>query len=328
MRAIFQTTFLALLVTVLFTACVGNNNATVDTTTPPDYQLSLAQWSLHRSFFGDIGNDWAWFGRMLQTSPDSLLRGELDPMDFPQIAAERYDIHTIELVNTFYFSKSTDMDYWQRFKAKCDSFGVQVGLIMCDALGDLGDADEAARQQTVKNHHAWVDIANMLGAHSIRVNAAGTGTPEEVAANAANGLKELAAYAATKNIQVIVENHGGYSSNGKWLAGVMQAVNRDNVGTLPDFGNFCITRSSEGCTEAYDRYQGMTELMPYAKGVSAKSHDFDADGNEIHTDFQRMIGIVKDAGFKGFIGIEYEGSELSEDEGIRKTIALLKRVLE
>jgi len=319
-----------LLSLALFSACGGNTASDSEATSEDtmeensDFQISLAQWSLNGGFFGEL--DWTSFGRYLQESPDSLLQGDLDPMDFPQIAAEEYDLHIIELVNTFYFSKANDMDYWMDFKAKCDQYDVQVGLIMCDALGNIGDADEAARMQAVENHHAWVNIAQRLGAESIRVNAAGQGTAEEVAANAVDGLKKLAEYAAPKGINILVENHGGYSSNGAWLAGVMEAVGMDNVGTLPDFGNFCIERGPDGCANEYDRYKGMEELMPYAKGVSAKAYEFDENGNAVQTDFLRVMKIAKDAGFTGTVGIEYEGDQLSEKEGIKKTKTLLEKV--
>ena len=199
-------------------------------------------------------------------------------------------------------------------------------LIMCDALGNLGDADPEKRKATVENHYKWVDIAEFLGAHSIRVNAAGEGTAEEVAEHAVAGLKSLAEYGAAKGINIIVENHGGYSSDGTWLSGVMAEVGMDNVGTLPDFGNFCIERGPDGCIKEYDRYKGIAELMPYAKGVSAKSHNFDENGNEVDSDFLRIMKIVKESGFKGYVGIEYEGTELSEDEGIKATKALLEKV--
>lgn len=289
-------------------------------------QISLAQWSLHKTFFGGPVKDWVRFGRLIKTYPDSLLQGE-DPMNFPKMAAD-YGVNTIELVNVFYYGKANDQAYWKEFKNKCNDAGVSVGLIMCDRLGNLGDPDSLARAQAVKNHHIWVDIAEFLGASAIRVNAAGEGTEEEVAASAVAGLKSLAKYASSKNISVIVENHGGYSSDGKWLAGVMNEVGLDNVGTLPDFGNFCIERGDGGCIREYDRYQGMAEIMPFAKGVSAKSHEFDLEGNEVRTDFAKMIQIVKEAGFSGYIGIEYEGNELSEDEGIKATKALLYKVLE
>jgi sugar phosphate isomerase/epimerase len=293
--------------------------------TSPDFQISLAQWSLHKTYFGGAIADWQEFNRKLKESPDDLLQGELDPIDFPEVAAG-YGIYSIELVNTFYFSKSGDNTYWTEFKQKCDNLGVNVGLIMCDALGNLGDADPVARKAAVEKHYQWVDVAKILGAHSIRVNAAGQGTPEEVAANAVDGLSILAEYAASKNINVIVENHGGYSSDGKWLTGVMAKVGMDNVGTLPDFGNFCIERGPDGCVNEYDRYQGIAELMPYAKGVSAKSNEFDENGNETKSDFLRIMKIVKESGFKGYVGIEYEGSQLTEDEGIKATKALLEKV--
>ncbi len=323
--------FAALLSVLILQACGSgsesseNNGETASA--DPDFQISLAQWSLHRKYFGDLQarGGWQWFGKTLRENPDALIQEGEDPMEFPALAAE-YGIKTIELVNTFYYGKANDMEYWRAFKQKCDEAGVSVGLIMCDALGNLGDADDAARAQAVQNHHAWVDIAKFLGAKTIRVNAAGNGTAEEVAANAVDGLSKLGEYGATQGINVVVENHGGYSSNGAWLADVMKRVNMDNVGTLPDFGNFCIENGPDGCVNEYDRYQGIEELMPYAKAVSAKTHMFDENGNETNSDFSRIMKIVKKSGFKGNIGIEYEGLQLSEDEGIKATKALLEKV--
>lgn len=293
--------------------------------TTPDFQISLAQWSLHKTFFGVESMDWGTFTKTLMETPDDLLKGR-DPMDFPAMAAD-YGVNSIELVNTFYFSKVDDMDYWTEFKKKCDAAGVSVGLIMCDALGSLGDADPDKQLTAVENHYKWVDIAKFLGAHSIRVNAAGEGDTSELAKNALVGLSSLGKYAASKGINVIVENHGGHSSNGAWLSGLMGQIDMDNVGTLPDFGNFCIERGPDGCLNEYDRYKGMAELMPFAKGVSAKSNEFDAAGNEVHSDFLRIMKIVKESGFKGYVGIEYEGTQLSEDEGIKATKALLEKVI-
>ena len=311
----------------ILTACNSSSETEETTEEPSDYNISLAQWSLHKSFFGDaLNGDWSALGRMLMESPDSLLQGTLDPDDFPAIA-KGYGVNIIELVNTFYFSKANDMAYWEGFKKNCDSLDIKVGLIMCDALGNLGDADSTARNKAVENHYAWVDIAKYLGAHTIRVNAAGEGTAEEVAAHAAEGLSKLGKYAAKKGINVVVENHGGYSSDGSWLAGVMKSVNMENVGTLPDFGNFCIERTADGCAKEYDRYKGIAELMPFAKGVSAKTHVFDAEGNEAEMDYVKIMQIVKDSGFKGTIGIENEGTELSEDEGIKATKVLIEKSL-
>ena len=139
----------------------------------------------------------------------------------------------------------------------------------------------------------------------------------QMQAGAIDALTKLADYAAPYNINVVVENHGGNSSIGKWLAEIMKAVNRPNCGTLPDLGNFY----------EYDRYAGTKELMPYAKGVSAKTYDFDANGMETKVDYEKMMKIIGDSKYKGYIDVEYEGSKLSEDEGIKATIALLNKVI-
>ena len=321
-----------------FSACAGDTKKTTEkmANTPmspkePFFKISLAQWSLHNSFFGDIlkSGDFGAFGRALMTDPDSVLQGELNPIDFPAIAKKEYGIDAVEFVNTFYFNKAKNMDYLKDLKGRCDGEGVQPVLIMCDALGDLGDSDDAKRKAAVENHYQWVEAAKFLGCHAIRVNAAGQGTAEEVKAAAVNGLGMLTEFGKANGINIIVENHGSYSSNGAWLADVMKQVNSPFCGTLPDFGNFCITRDANNyrkCVEEYDRYKGMAELMPYAKGISAKTHDFDENGNEIHTDFKRMLQIAKDAGYTGYVDIEYEGQALSEPDGIRATKALLEKV--
>lgn len=316
--------------TLLLVSCNTGSKSSTDTAEVPEaetpaYQISLAQWSLHKTYFGGSINDWQEFGRLLLEDPDALLKGEIDPFDFPKVSAG-YGIKCIELVNTFYYSKAQDMEYWTAFKKNCEDAGVTVGLIMCDALGNMGDADPEVRMAAVENHKPWVDVAAFLGATSIRVNAAGSGTPEEVSANAVDGLSKLGEYGASKGINIIVENHGGISSDGKWLSGVLGKVGMDNVGALPDFGNFCIEMGPEGCVNEYDKYLGIKELMPYAKGVSAKSNEFDAEGNETKSDFLRIMKIVKESGFKGYVGIEYEGATLSEDEGIKATKALLEKV--
>ncbi len=265
------------------------------------FMISLAEWSLHRTLFA----------------------GKLAHLDFPRVARQDYGIEAIELVNQFFKDKARDQGYLGEFKKRADGLGVKILLIMVDGEGALGQPDAAQRKQAVENHYKWVEAARFFNCHSIRVNAEteGVGTPEEQAERAADGLRQLALFAAKHGLNVLVENHGGLSSNGAWLAGVIKRVNLPNCGTLPDFGNF---RIREG--EEYDRYKGVAELMPFAKAVSAKSHDFDAEGNEIHTDYRRMMKIVLDAGYRGYVGIEYEGQRLSEPEGIRATKALLERI--
>ncbi|PPL02440.1 Sugar phosphate isomerase/epimerase [Parapedobacter indicus] len=279
------------------------------------FKISLAEWSLNRAIFG----------------------GQLDHLDFPLYAKENFGINAVEYVNQFFMDKATDQTYLGDMKSRCDDNGITSVLIMCDLEGDLGDADATKRKQAVENHYKWVEAAQFLGCHAIRVNAAGHGSAEDVARYAAGSLTALATFARDYGIAVIVENHGGYSSDGKWLSQVMREVDLPNCGTLPDIGNFCIKRSepveqtleaylNAECLEEYDRYQGTAELLPFAKGVSAKTYDFDADGNETSIDYRRILKSVKEAKFTGYVGIEYEGHRLSANEGILKTKTMLEQI--
>jgi sugar phosphate isomerase/epimerase len=266
----------------------------------PRFKISLAEWSLHKAL-GD---------KML------------DNLEFPVKAKRDFGITAVEYVSTFFADYVMDLKYLAELKRITDYHGITNLLIMVDGEGDLGAATQEERMKTAENHIKWIDAAQYLGCHSIRVNAGGPGTPEEHAANVILGLKTLCGYAQTKGINVIVENHGGHSSNGKWLSSVIKAVNMPNAGTLPDFGNFRISADEE-----YDRYKGIEELMPFAKGVSGKSMDFDKDGNETTIDFARMIQIVKKSGYRGYIDVEYEGNRYSEEEGIMLTKKLLERLI-
>ena len=226
-------------------------------------------------------------------------------------------------MNQFFKDKANDEVYLGKLKSRAADHGVKSLLIMVDGEGSLGHGDTAERNKAVQNHHKWADAARFLGCDSIRVNAAttGNGSFEEKQKLAADGLRSLSEYGAKLDLNVIVENHGGLSSNGAWLAGVMKIVDLPNCGTLPDFGNFHI-----GDGKMYDRYTGVAELMPFAKAVSAKSHDFNEEGNETHTDYRRMMKIVLNAGYRGYVGIEYEGGKLSEAEGVLATKKLLETV--
>lgn len=262
--------------------------------TKHDFKISLAEWSFHRELFAK----------------------KMDHLDFAKVARGQFGIEAVEYVNQFFKDKAKDDRYLAEMNKRAAEYGVKQLLIMIDGEGRLGDPDPAKRKQAVVNHHKWVDAALALGCHSIRVNAASAGTYEEQMNRAAEGLAALTAYGAKHKLNIIVENHGGLSSNGAWLSAVIRKVNSPHCGTLPDFGNF----------HDYDRYKGVAELMPFAKGVSAKSHDFDSQGNEIHTDYFRMMKIVLDAGYRGYVGIEYEGTKIDEHAGVRATKTLLERV--
>ena len=263
-------------------------------TTSRMFSISLAEWSFHKA----------------------LRAKQMDNLDFAKVAKREFGIEAIEYVNGFFKDKPRDAKYLAELNRRASGEGVYQHLIMIDAEGALGDPDPAKRAEAVANHVVWVEAAKTLGCATIRVNAESRGTPEEQQKLAADGLRQLCEKADPYGINVIVENHGGVSSHGDWLAGVMRLVNHPRVGTLPDFGNFY----------DYDRYQGVTEMMPFAKAVSAKSHDFDARGDETTKDYRRLLKIVLDAGFRGWIGIEYEGERLSERDGVRATLRLLERL--
>ena len=263
------------------------------------FKISLAEWSLHRA----------------------LNSKEIDHLDFAAIAKNDFSINAIEYVNSFFFNHAKDNAYLIEMKNRADDHGVKSLLIMCDNEGNLGEPEEKKRIQAVQNHYKWAEAAKFLGCHSIRVNARSFGTYDEQIKLAADGLRRLVEFGDNIEINIIVENHGGLSSNGEWLSSVMKEVNHPRIGTLPDFGNFRIENDNW-----YDRYKGMEELMPYAKAVSAKSHEFDKNGDETGSDYYRMMDIVLENGYNGYVGIEYEGSKHSEMEGIRLTNKLLKKI--
>ena len=275
------------------------NPIIMSSNTNKTFKISLAEWSLHRS----------------------LQSKEIDHLDFYSIAKNKFDISAVEYVNSFFFDKARNLTYLKEMKMRADDLGVKSLLIMCDGEGNIGDPDSNKRTQAVENHYKWAEAAQYLGCHSIRVNARSFGTYDDQIELATDGLRRLTEFCDTLGINTIVENHGGLSSNGKWLSAVMEKVDHPRVGTLPDFGNF---KLEEG--KWYDRYKGMKEIMPYAKAVSAKSHEFDKHGNETGTDYFKMMKIVLNAGYHGYVGIEYEGTRHSEMEGIQLTLDLLKKV--
>jgi sugar phosphate isomerase/epimerase len=288
------------------------NTGEVEGATPaePFFELSLAQWSIHRM----------------------IRENGVDPYTFAE-KAKNWGFKGLEYVSQLYDPELSDAGYSEeamaafveKSNAEAQKHGMKNVLIMIDGQGNLAVSDEAERNETVGKHKKWVDAAAAMGCHAIRVNLNGSNVPEEWIENSVDELTKLATYAKDKNINILVENHGGLSSNGELHAQVMEKVNMENVGTLPDFGNFCMTRKPDSweCEVSYDKYKGVKELMPYAKAVSAKSNVFDADGNEENIDYVKMLQMVKDNGYTGFIGVEYEGNVLSEEEGIIATRDLL-----
>lgn len=302
--------FLASSAGLLAAGVAGQAAAALAAASAPSYKISLAQWSLHKMLKG----------------------GKLDNLDFAATSKKEFGIDGIEYVNQFFKDKASDKSYLAEMNKRASDNGVTQLLIMVDGEGQLGDASLARRAEAVEKHYKWVEAAKELGCHSIRVNAASSGSYEDQVHRAADGLRALSEFGDKHGINVIVENHGGLSSNGSWLSTVMKKVDHKRCGTLPDFGNFGIDRKKG---EWYDRYKGTKELMPYAKAVSAKTYDFDEArplvtidtrwGKE--TNYEKMMKIVAESGYEGWIGIEYEGGKLDEFAGIKASKALLEKAI-
>jgi sugar phosphate isomerase/epimerase len=281
-----------------------------------EIKISLAEWSLNRALYS----------------------GKLDHLDFSAKARNDFGISVVEYVNGFFggtkmnFKEAgKNLAYLKELLKRSTDAGVVNHLIMIDDEGALAATGEKERLQAIDDHKKWVEAAKFLGCLTVRVNLKGEGSSEEKKSASVDSLGRLGDFARTMQINVVVENHGGDSSRGVWMADVMNQVNRSNVGTLPDFGNFCVSDpwgTTQGdCTEKYDPYQGLKEMMPFAKGVSAKTYDFDDKGEQPKMDYKRLIDIVKASGYKGYIGIEFEGENQPEEEGIRKTRLLIEKYL-
>lgn len=286
----------------------------------PLFAFSLAQWSVHRM----------------------IASGELSPMDFAA-KARSWGFTGLEYVNHLYASEiakygddpkaieKTMKEVLQRSKDQ----GMSNQIMMVDLqpeAGALASPDATLRNLNIESHLPWLDATALLGCHSMRVNLFGTTDEAQWKEAAVEGLGKLSELAAERGVNVIVENHGYLSSNAALLADVMKTLNLSNCGTLPDFGNFCLKREGgqlwqAPCVEEYDMYKGVEELLPFAKGVSAKSYDFNENGEETKIDYQRMLQLVKNSGYRGFIGVEYEGERLSEEQGILATKTLLEKTI-
>lgn len=276
--------------------------------TAPFFKISLAQWSLHKL----------------------IEDGKMDPFDFAKEAKEM-GFEGVEYVDQLYIKEIDSMGFdavIERLKQESEKHGIKNLLIMVDEAGDLADPDLEKRNKSVEMHKKYVDAAAYLGCHSIRVNTFGSVIPEEWSISVKDGLEKLSNYAATKNINILAENHGWFSSDPRLLIPVLESIGLKNCGTLADFGNWCIDRENGEdwgvCIEEYpDKYEGFTQLMTKAKAVSAKAFKFDDNGNETTIDFTKMLQIVKDANYTDYVSIEYESETDDERKGILATKNLL-----
>ncbi len=282
----------------------------------PFLKLSLAQWSFNKSFRS----------------------GNVSPYEFAKLASG-LGFEGLEYVNQLYTDVMDSDDkptaiqaFVEKNNALAAQYKLKNVLIMVDNEGDLSTSDEKNRLEAIENHKLWIEAAHKMGCGSIRLNLHGEEDKELWIKNSISSLRTLSEYAEPLNVNLIVENHGGNSSNANLLMKVINQVGYGNCGTLPDFGNFCLSKNwgslkENKCDNPYDPYLGVSEMMPKAFGVSAKAYDFDAEGNETILDYQKLLSIVKKAGYKGFIGVEYEGEHLSEEEGIIATKKLIEKTV-
>lgn len=273
-------------------------------------KISLAQWSLHRAF----------------------TEGRLNAENFASIAKNSFNINAVEYVNQFYVKKATNEGFWNQMKSNADNEGVKSLLIMVDDEGLLGDTNLAERKKAIENHYKWIHAAKIMGCHAIRINAFSDGNnPSEIKAALVQGLGSLAMYGKEEGIHILIENHGFHTSDADFMVGIIKDVNNPYLGTLPDFGNWCLNAewgSTQGntCTQVYNPYDGVSKFLPYAKGVSAKSYNFNDSGYDTVIDYPKLLKLVKEEAYDGYIGIEYEGTTLGEEAGIRATKTLIEKV--
>jgi len=274
-----------------------------------DVKFSLAQWSYNRDLFA----------------------GDMNTFDFIRKAKEQ-GFDGVEYVNQFFQDKVDNINFLDSLKQISQESNIQNVMIMIDREGELGNSNEEKRIEAVANHKKWIDAAAHIDCISIRVNAHGDGTEDEVRAACAKSITELADYGKAKGILILIENHGGYSSDASWLLSLYIKIKHSNVSLLADFDNWCIEREDgklwgSPCVKEYDRQKGMMELLPFSKGISIKSFEFNENGFETKMDYPALFKIIKESNYNSFYAIEYEGHTRSSDEGVKKTKALADRMI-
>ncbi len=293
----------------------------------PLFKLALAHWSYHKAIFGGSRSDYDWFIKTLHSDPDGVLLGEMDPRDIV-VKARAHGLDAVTYANQLFFGHANDQPYLAELKRRADGEGINSLLINCDELGKLGDADPVKRAQAVDNHVRWLEAAAFLGCHSIRANPYADGSYLEQMQRVSEGLYTLCTHADAMGLNILVENHGESSNNGAWLAMVVESVNHPRLGVLADFGNWFMGGWNNDPPRWYDRYQGLRDIAPYTRAVSAKAHAFDAQGQETETDFTEALWLLLAAGFRGYVSAEYEGDQWPEEEGVTATIRLLQAARE
>lgn len=292
--------------------------------TPPKFKIALSQWSFHRAIFGNSRDNYEWFIKNLHSNPDAVLKGKMDPREIV-VVARQMGVDKVDLANALWFGHASDRPWLKQFKDMAREQEVGFTCLMCDELGYLGSSKASARASAIEKHKPWVEAAAELGCSQLRVNAYGDGSYLEQLKQNAESLSLLAEYLKPYNLELLVENHGHPSSNAAWLAMLIEYTNHPNLGVYTDLDNFFMGGWNHNPQRRYDRLQGIIDLAPYTRGVSAKTHAFDANGNELTIDYFKSMQVLVEAGFNGYVCAEYEGKELSEHKGSLATLKLLRR---
>jgi len=288
------------------------------------FDIALSQWSFHRAIFGDSRDNYEWFIKTLHTNPDAVLKGDMDPRDIVVIA-RKLGVDMVDLANVLWFGHGQDKPWLRQFKTMAKDQNVGFTCLMCDELGNLGSSSKEKRISAIEKHKPWIETASELGCLQLRVNAYGDGTYLEQLEQNAESLFELAEYTQQFNLELLVENHGHPSSNGAWLAMLMEKVNHPNLGVYADLDNFFMGGWNHSPQRRYDTLQGLEDLAPYTRGVSAKTYGFKDNGQELTIDYPKCMKILTEAGFSGYACAEFEGEGISEMAGSIATIALLQK---
>lgn len=293
--------------------------------TKPLFDIAISQWSFHRAIFGNSRDNYDWFIKTLHSDPDSVLKGVMDPRQITE-KARVLGVKQIDLANTLWFGHANDKPWLNEFKTRANNDGVTFKLLMCDEMGSIGSSNKEQRQQAIENHLPWFNAAAELGCSQIRVNAYGDGNYLAQLQQNAESLQIMGELGKQYKLDVLVENHGYASNNGAWLAMLMEMTNHERVGVFTDVDNFFMGGWNISPPRLYDRIQGVIDLAPYTRGVSAKAHHFTSEGQESTIDYSTLLKILVDQGFNGTVSAEFEGDQMSEFSGSEAMIKLLKKM--
>ncbi len=274
-------------------------------------EIGLSTWSLHRHMgpikrqvVTDTGEKHEW----TEEYPE-----DVSLLDFAGFARKEYGLTHLELIQMSF--PSTEASYLKKLRSAVEAAEAVIENVPID-VGDICELAPERRAEHVRNIKSWMDVAAAIGSRAVRVNTGPSREGSDALALAVESCKRLAEHADKLGLNVLIENHGGISSDPQLLKQLIESVSTERMGACPDFGGF---------DEAI-RYDGLQKIMPLAKLVHAKSYAFDEHGEETAIDYARCMQIVKNSGFSGVLSIEYEGDG-NASEGIKKTKELILRHL-